>query len=476
MSAGATCDAIVIGGGVNGLVAATYLARAGRSVVLAEARDAFGGLCEADVPLALHALDPRVVKELRLARNGLKFAVRDMALVALRPDGRHVVLSRDVHASARSLAVHSQADAGVWPHFRRALLERARAFRLLWWEVAHDLPGFDEMNIGRAGVAAWLEQRFESDAVKTALSFDATLGGASPLDPVSTGILFWRAAQEMCGHQGASAVPLGGAAALAKTLAQCARAAGVDMRTEARVQDILVERGAAAGARFSSGETVHAPIVISSLARRHTLLDLAPAGAVGFDASMALDRATPDVGAAKLVITLDEPVAFSGVAVPQSGRFVLAERVESLVAAQAAARAGRLPAELAMEFVVASAGDKRQVIGVLVRPVPLAPAEGWQVMRDQLKAKVIAALDRHINGQFLEAVRGERSKAAADYFAQTRSREGRVSTAHTPAGLAARFDAHALEDDRAERAAAAAQRPGHHRRHLALGRREDFRA
>jgi phytoene dehydrogenase-like protein len=400
MSQGASSDAIVIGGGINGLAAAAYLARAGRSVILAEARDAFGGLCEADVPHALHALDPRVVKELKLVRHGLKFAVRDMALVALRPDGRHLVLSRDVHASARSIAIHSRADAEAWPGFRRELLKAARALRPLWWDAGgkHERSNSGEAGIGRAGVAAWLESCFESEAIRAALSFDATLGGTSPLDPASASILLWRAAQEMCGHQGASAMPLGGAAVLAKVFVQSARAAGVDMRTEARVQDILVERGAAAGVRFSSGETVRAPIVISSLARRHTLLGLAPVGAAGFDEAAALDRIAPNVGTAKLIVTLDEPVVFAGVAVPQSGRFVLAERVEGLVAALAAARAGRLPGELSMEFVVASAGDTRHVLSVLVRPVPLAPPEGWQVLRDVLKAKVIAALERHING------------------------------------------------------------------------------
>ncbi len=95
-------SAIVIGGGVNGLVAASYLARAGRRVTLLEAEDRLGGLCRAPSPVhALYALDPVVLRDLKLARHGLRFAVRDMPLIGLRGDGRHVAVGRDVYATAR---------------------------------------------------------------------------------------------------------------------------------------------------------------------------------------------------------------------------------------------------------------------------------------------------------------------------------------------------------------------------------------
>ncbi len=100
----ARCDAIVIGGGIGGLAAAAYLRRAGGSVTLLEAADALGGACRK--AQALHALDPRLVSDLSLARRGLKFAARDLPTIGLRQDGRHLVLSRDPHAAARAIAVH----------------------------------------------------------------------------------------------------------------------------------------------------------------------------------------------------------------------------------------------------------------------------------------------------------------------------------------------------------------------------------
>ncbi len=122
-------DAVVIGAGVSGLTAACYLAKAGKRVLVVEARNKLGrraetrageGFC---VPIAAHDLcaDPRVKKELKLARYGLKFAVRDMPLVGLGHGGRNIVITRDVHDTVRNIAVHSQADAEAWPRFRLEL-------------------------------------------------------------------------------------------------------------------------------------------------------------------------------------------------------------------------------------------------------------------------------------------------------------------------------------------------------------------
>ena len=236
--------AIIIGGGVNGLVAAAYLARAGRKVLLLEAKDTLGGAC-ATAPFAtglegpalaqaLIALDPRVVSELKLARRGLKFAVRDMPTVALRADGKHLVIGRDVRATARGIAAHSRADAEAWPRFRRELFDLARKMRPFWWdEPRHGWKLQPEIAVlRRQGIAAWLDCRFECEELKAVLAADAS--GVSPLVPGSPLILLWRAAQEMCGLQGAAAIPLGGPGALVEALTSAAKIAGVEIRTGAR--------------------------------------------------------------------------------------------------------------------------------------------------------------------------------------------------------------------------------------------------
>jgi phytoene dehydrogenase-like protein len=107
---------------------------------------------------------------------------------------------------------------------------------------------------------------------------------------------------------------------------------------------------------------------------------------------------------ASVVFGLSAWPSFAGVAVPPNGRFVLAEQLETYDVAHAASRAGRLPEELTLEFVIPSAADPQlapmgqHVMSVLVRPVPAMPEGGWQRMKESLAARVIAALDNVLPG------------------------------------------------------------------------------
>ena len=124
-------DALVIGSGVEGLVAVSLLAKAGlRTLLLERSAILYGHAAGADV----RALDPQVVKRLKLGRHGLKFAVRDLSLTALHQGGANAVVSRDRHATAKSLAPLSQADAKAYAGFHRELFTLARALRPAWWD------------------------------------------------------------------------------------------------------------------------------------------------------------------------------------------------------------------------------------------------------------------------------------------------------------------------------------------------------
>jgi phytoene dehydrogenase-like protein len=401
-------EAVVIGGGMNGLVAANYLAGAGKRTTLLEARDTLGGLCrtsaavpgilDSAVAHTLYALDPRILRDLELARHGLKFAARDMALVGLRTDGKHSIVERDVHATARNLAIHSRADAEAWPRFRNELFQIARAMRRLWWDDDKRSSSGPVAHIRRMSAQAWLDRRFESEFLKALLLFDATEGSLSPLDAGSALMLVWRAAQEICGLQSAVATIEGGPAALVAALEAAARARGVCIRTGVRVSALLAENGKIGGVVLPSGETVAASLVLSSLSSDKTLRGLLPPGAAGLAADNTKDGAA--VGAARVLLAFDGLPAFGGIAIPQAARFVMAQRCENLIDAHEAARAGRLPEELIFEFtlspIAASAPGGPRLLNALIRPVPVSPAQGWQSMKALLAAKVLAALERHL--------------------------------------------------------------------------------
>ena len=392
-------DALVIGAGVGGLAAAAYLARAGRRVTLLEAMEAPGGVCRAEqlengwtAPGAAHllyALDPQVVKDLRLTRRGLRFEQRDMALMGLRAGGGRLTLTRDVHVTARQIAALSDADAAAYANFQRGLLRQARQLRRLWWEGKPVSADAALHQLAVTGAAAFLNSQFESEAVKALIAFDGTDGGLSVQEPGSALALVWRLAQEVGGLQGATALPQGGTAGLIAALMQAAVKAGVELRSHANVTRILIEDGKANGVELASGEIFTAPIVFSSLPRAKTLA-LLPPGIAGLAPVAA---PIPMVGEAKLLLALSRLPELDGR--PFGTRFVIAERLETLAAAHAAARAGYLPDEPTCEFIIVPGPGGGAILSLLARPVPLS---GWAAHGPRLTEKLLTFLEPFLPG------------------------------------------------------------------------------
>ena len=392
-------DAAVIGGGVSGLAAASLLAKSGLRTVLLEQAATLTG--DAGEP-ALHALDPRLVKALKLAKRGLKFAQRDLALAIRHPGGKPVLVNRDRHATARSLAMLSAADAAAFAGFQRELNTLARALRPAWWDgapaaetVANLKPVqqalFDRFTVTSA--ASFLAARFESDVLKAALAFDAAACGFAPSEPGSALALLWSAAQEMSGLQGAIAIPQGGVNGVLQALSAAAQTAGAVLRTEALVSRLLVTDNRIAGLELAAGEQLDVPLVLSTLTRRRTLESLAPTALTGLGAAQALGRAAPQTGSVTLVFGLNR--------LPEGAqaRAIIAEKLETYETAFTAARLGQMPAEPILELILPPQAPSteqlasRLLLSVRVWPVPIAAFD-----KDVLLRTVTAMLERHIPG------------------------------------------------------------------------------
>ena len=367
-------DAIVIGADLGGLAAAACLTKAGKQVLVLERSAA-----PAEPIGPVYALDPLLLSELRLPARGLRFVQRDLPL-AFTAVSQTISLGRNPHDAAKALGAISPADAAAWARFRRELYGLARQMRSWWWSAMPDGAPASVLERAKAkalfarlsvtGADAFLAARFESEALIAALLFDASIGGLHVSEPGSALALVWRAAQEMAGLEGATSMPAPDS--LIWSLIKAS--GGTDFRCCAEVTAILTSHGRVTGVRLKSGEEIEAACVLSSLG---------PAATMGLAGAGPADRAR--LGEARLLISLREKIAFPSV------RLVLAERPDIYADAHEAARGGRLPAELPMEFA-AAAPDR---IAVTLRPLPVHLSQEDRV---RLAARAVQALERQVPG------------------------------------------------------------------------------
>jgi phytoene dehydrogenase-like protein len=297
-------DVIFVGGGHNGLAAATVLARRGMKVVVLEARADVGGAAITNdlhqgfrISTLSHSAQPAaaLMSELRLGDHGLQLIDPDPFLFAPLPDGRRLVLSRDIDASAASIATFSANDARRYPEFRATLarigalvadvmaatppdieqpsyadvwsmLMMGRRFRGLGKKDAYRLLRWAPMS-----AADFVSEWFESEPLRAAIAAGGIFGtGFGPRSAGSAAVLLMR----LGGADGRQRLVRGGVGALTAALASAARAAGADIRTNAEVRHIAVKEGRATGVTLATGEAIEAKAVVSNADPRRTLLGL----------------------------------------------------------------------------------------------------------------------------------------------------------------------------------------------------------
>jgi phytoene dehydrogenase-like protein len=297
-------DVIFIGGGHNGLAAATMLARRGLKTLVLEARPHVGGAAITGelhpgfrISTLAHAAQPAeaLLTELRLVEHGLELVEPDPYLFAPVPDGRSLLLSRDVNASASSIAAFSALDARRYPDFC-ATLDRVRA--LLHGVMARTPPDIEQpsyadvwsmLTMGRRfrglgktdayrllrwapmSAADFVSEWFESEPLRAAIAAGGIFGTAlGPRSAGSAAVLLMR----MSAGDGRQRLVRGGLGSLTTALASAARAAGAEIRTNAEVRRIGVKDGRATGVTLASGEELEAKMVVSNADPRRTLLGL----------------------------------------------------------------------------------------------------------------------------------------------------------------------------------------------------------
>ncbi|XP_073451647.1 pyridine nucleotide-disulfide oxidoreductase domain-containing protein 2-like [Aquarana catesbeiana] len=315
-------DAVIIGGGHNGLVAAAYLQKSGLSAVVLERRHVIGGaaVTEEIIPgfkfsrasYLLSLLRPQIYKDLELKRHGLKIYFRDphsftplLEDVKGRPP-RSLLLGADMVKNQQQIAQFSKKDAEVYPkyeHFMNrlvsaidplldappvdmaaitqgSLLQRVKSLRSLrplikaGITLGSQFPKYYEVLTGP--ISKILDQWFESEPLKCTLATDAVIGAmASPSTPGSGYVLLHHVMGELEGRKGSWGYVEGGMGMVSNAIAKAATEAGAEIYTEKVVEKILVDNnGKAYGVHLQDGTEVHSRLVLSNASPHHTFLNL----------------------------------------------------------------------------------------------------------------------------------------------------------------------------------------------------------
>src|SRR2546429_4199761 len=292
----AVTDAIIVGGGHNGLVAAAYLAKAGLHVVVLERRPMVGGACVTEeihpgfklstLAYVCGLLRPEIKADLELASFGLEEHAYEPSLFHPFPDRRFLLYRNDPEWNQREVARYSKADAKALPRYEKfwegfgELLEPT----LLAPPVPlADLAGFvstpeaEEFlrRILFMSIAEVLDEYFESEEVKASLATSAVAGTmAGPRTPGTAFVLGHHTLTEVGGLKGAWGWMRGGMGAISDAIARAARAFGADIRTSSTVRRILVREGRAVGVELADGTIVEGTAVLSNADPKRTLLGL----------------------------------------------------------------------------------------------------------------------------------------------------------------------------------------------------------
>ncbi len=437
--AGPAYDAIVIGGGHNGLVTAAYLGRAGRKVLVLERRHLVGGAAVTEevfpgfkftvCSYVCSLLRPEIIRDLNLPAHGYQIIPVESTLTPLE-DGRYLFRGADPEENRREISKFSKQDAEAYPKFGKLMVKIARFVKPQLAMTPPDLGSMSLANLRLAletrghfkgadqetlytfarlltmSSADYLDEWFETDALKGTMCASGIIGTfLGPRSPGTAYVLIHHYMGEVDGAFRAWGFVKGGMGMVSESIASAARSYGVEIRVNAEVRQILVQDGRAVGVELATGERIFAKIVASGADPKRTFLGMLERSQLPQDFVRDIERYNIEGSSAKVNLALKEAPNFTcmpGEGVHLQGAVSISPSVEYIERAYDDAKYGDFSKHPYMDVMVPSAIDPglappgKHIMSIFVQYAPYHLRTGtWDEKREALGDAVVETLAQY---------------------------------------------------------------------------------
>ena len=427
-------DVVVIGGGHNGLVNAAYLARAGKKVLVLERRHVLGGAAVTEevfpgfrfsvCSYVVSLLRPEIIRDLDLPRHGLEILPLDGTFTPM-PNGDHLWRVNDHGKTHRAIARHSKLDAEAYDEFGKAMQAMCRFVKPILSMVPPDpatlnpkelmkllfigrrFQGmtsedkYNQVQLMTMSAIDFLDQWFETDVLKATMSASGIIGTFLGVrSPGTAYVLLHHYMGEIDGAFRSWGFARGGTGAISNAIADAAREAGAEIRTEAGIAQIIVKTGRARGVVLANGDEIQADIISSSVDPRLTFIKFIEDGNLPNDFLDEVRRYKFRGSSGKVNLALDGLPSFTCMPGPGAhlrGAISISPSVEYMEKAYDDAKYGRYSRRPYIDMVIPTLTDPsvappgKHVMSCFVQyaPYKLRPGMNWDDQKEAFGNNVI---------------------------------------------------------------------------------------